>query len=164
MPISLLWSKPALYAYALIALVLAYGAWHHHVYAQGQAATQALWDADVVKKAADAKMLADKQAEATRIKEKFYADTIARLNAVPPVVIHDRVTQYVRGLCDGSRPSAAVMPLGPAGIAVPAGRDPVLRQPDGTADFERDLAASQRNKAKLNLCLGFIQANGGAKP
>ncbi len=51
---SLLWSKPALYVYACIALICAYGYWHHHVYQQGwddrataDAAAQVKFDAKV---------------------------------------------------------------------------------------------------------------------
>lgn len=68
--IALLWSKPALYCYALIALVLAYTGWHHHVYQSG-------WDA-AISQVEKAKMQGDAtDAKASTIGVTTYASQVA---------------------------------------------------------------------------------------
>lgn len=92
-----------------------------------------------------------------------YEDALHKLRSVPPRVVHDRVVEYVRGMCPAGSYFAGV----PAGASIDpaaAGSDAAVRPVDQADQLAVDIVAARTNAARLTACQGFITVNGGTKP
>lgn len=111
----------------------------------------------------DALALDHKHLVATQKRISDYERQISDLQSVPPQVVHDRVVQYVRGMCKPTVVIGQNLPDSASGSPARPSTDSTVRPPDiDASELEHDIKNSELNSAALRLCSGWVHDNGGA--
>jgi hypothetical protein len=146
-------------------LIFGYSVWHHHVFAQGEASTQAKWDA-AEKKRAEAEKAAilqrekeneaerEKNRENNRLLQKSYESEIARLHAAIAAAPRLRVGP---SFCGGPAGQAEASSASSSDGADPGGRvlpEEVDRAVKSLIEETEEAAAAGR------ACQQFVRDNG----
>jgi hypothetical protein len=159
----------AIKAVAILALatglIFGYSAWHHHVFAQGEAATQAKWDA-AEKKRAEAEKAAvlkreqeneaerEKNRENNRLLQKSYDSELARLRAAIDAAPRMRVGPSFCGSTPGQAEAG-----GAGGSAGADTRSRVLPEEVDRA-VKSLIEETEKAAATGRACQTFIKDNG----
>jgi len=157
--------KPLACIAALVALAAGYAAWHHHVFAVGQADIQAKWDA-AEKKRAEAEKAAvlereqeneaerEKNRENKRLVQKSYESEIGRLRAAIDNTPRLRVGP---SFCGGATGQAQASSAGSSnGTDTGSG----VLSPEVDQAVKQLIEETERVAAVGRACQAFIRENG----